>query len=74
MIEVFTSSQNDVFKEVVTRGRDQMVKDKEAYDTLVEEVVEDNIDLGGLNVDQNTEGLEDHLKSRFDEYIERIAA
>lgn len=73
MTEVFTSNQSELFEEVVTRGRDQMVNDKEAYDMLVEEVIGDNVDLGGLDIDQDTEGMEDHLKARFDEYLARIA-
>lgn len=72
MTQVFTKTNEALFEEVVEKGRREMIHDKEAYDTLIEEVIQDHVDMGGLDIDQDTEGRETHLKDRYDEYKERL--
>ncbi len=74
MTQVFTVTEEDLFNEIVEKGQLDLVSTKEAYDMLVEEVVQDNIDLGGLDIDQDTEGYETRLKERFAEYETRLLA
>lgn len=65
-------TEDELFEQIVERGELDMVLDKEGYDSIVESVINDNIDIGGLDLDQNTEGQETHLKNRFAEYIARV--
>lgn len=73
MTEAITLDANQIFDEIVARGKAELIVHKEAYDSLVEEVIEAHIDLGELNVDDDTEGWETQLKDRWDEYQARIA-
>lgn len=74
MTQVFTKTIDQLFEEIVERGQADMAHTKEEYDALVEAVINDNIDLGGLSIDQDTEGCETMLKERFDEYSTRFLA
>jgi hypothetical protein len=44
------------------------VKSKEAWDDLVDEVIEDHVDLGQMDPDQDTENWKEVLKHRWQEY------
>ncbi len=72
IIDFTCMTEDELFEQIVERGELDMVLDKEGYDSIVESVINDNIDIGGLDLDQNTEGQETHLKSRFDEYVARV--
>ena len=67
--EVF--DMNAVFEEIVTRGRDNGIFDREAYRDLIEEVLYEHETEGGdLSVDANVQLRIEALKNRFDEYLE----
>lgn len=72
IIDYTCMTEDELFEQIVERGELDMVLDKEGYDSIVESVINDNIDIGGLDLDQNTEGQETHLKSRFAEYVARV--
>lgn len=74
MMKVFTKTEDELFNEIVERGRDMTVHTKEEYDSVVEDILNDEVDLGEVDVDDDTEGYEEHLKARFDEYQTRVAA
>lgn len=61
-----------LFEEIVEKGKEQMIVTKEAYDALVEEVIEDHVDLDEIDIDEDTEGLEDQLRARWDDYLATI--
>ncbi len=65
-------TEDELFAQIVERGELDMVTDKEGYDSIVESVINDNIDIGGLDIDQNTEDQETHLKDRFNEYLAKM--
>ncbi len=58
----------DLFREVVARGRGQGVTDQSAYDYLVEEVIEEHRKVGEIHTDDPTEDLETHLRGRWADY------
>lgn len=62
---VTTLTVEDMYNEVGDLARDQGVATKEQWDELVEDVVEDHLDLGELDLDQDTEGMKEVLQSRF---------
>ena len=63
---------NAVFDEIVDRGRQNGIFDREAYRDLIEEVLyEHQGEEGELSTDANVQLRVEGLKARFDEYLER---
>lgn len=62
---VTTLTLEDLFSEIGDLARDQGVASKEQWDELVEDIIEDHLDLGELDLDQDTEGMKEVLSSRF---------
>lgn len=58
----------DMFREVVARGREQGVTDQAAYNYLVEEVIEEHRKVGEMHTDDPTEDFERHLQGRWKDY------
>lgn len=65
---VTTLSAEDLYGEISDLARDQGVASKEQWDELVEDVVEDHLDLGELDLDQDTEGIKEVLRGRWGFY------
>ncbi|MBI5370129.1 hypothetical protein HZA85_03005 [Candidatus Uhrbacteria bacterium] len=61
------------FEETVARGREQGVVDQPSYDDLVEQVIEQHRSLGEIHDDEPTEDMEEQLRGRWEEYLERVA-
>ena len=59
---------NELYNEIVNRARDTGVADQEAWDELVEEVVEEYRTQGMTEEDDDTEGDEDALKAMFPKF------
>lgn len=72
MIEVFKKSEADLFEEIAERGRNDLIHDKEGYDMLVEEVIEEHQDLDEIDIDSDNEAIETKLKDRYQEYTQRL--
>lgn len=72
MIEIFSTAKEELFDEIVEKGKENMVITEEAYHMLVEEVIGDAVADGRLNVDQDTEGMEAHFKQRWPEYMDTL--
>lgn len=58
------------FKEVLERRKNQGAFDKEAYDQLVEDVIDEKLDRGELNDDDNTQEWKEQLQNRWAEVEE----
>lgn len=56
---------NGIFNEIVTRLEEEGAFDREAYYDMVEEVLEEKRELGGLTDDDNIEEMEEVLKKRW---------
>lgn len=65
-----TLSLEDLYAEISDLARDQGVASREAWDEMVDDVVEDHLDLGELDLDQDTEGMKDVLRTRWQNYKE----
>lgn len=66
-------SEEELFETICEEGVIQGVATEAAYAELVDEIIEDLRRESELDDDQNLPGHADHLKSRFAEYISRIA-
>lgn len=63
-----TLTLEDLYAEISDLARDQGVNSKEQWDELVEDVVEDHLDLGELDLEEDSEGLKDDLRGKWSTY------
>ena len=59
---------DDLYNEIADLAREQGASDQETWDDIVEEVVEDHMDLGEIDLDEDTEAMKETLRSRWPEY------
>lgn len=59
---------DDLYKEIAELAREQGVTSQANWDELVEEVVEDHLDLGEFDPDEDLEGMKDSLRQRWEDY------
>ena len=61
-----------MFQEIVERGRIEGVADQAAYHELCENQVNDHLDVGELDKDQNLSELIEELKNRWPDFQEAL--
>ncbi len=61
-------SREDLFTEVVERGRQEGVTDQSAYNVLVENLLEDHRRLNEIDSDQDINSIREALQGRFEVY------
>lgn len=62
-----------VFQEVLRRRKEQAAFDREAYDQFVEDVIDEKLDLGELDDDNNIQEWKEQLQNRWIE-VEQMDA
>ncbi len=67
-MEVNSYTLEDALQEIWDRALDQGVNTREAWNDMVDEVIEDHVDLGQMDSDQDTENWKEVLKHRWQEY------
>jgi hypothetical protein len=72
MVELLDIDRQSIFEEVVERGREQGVTTQEAYNDLVEEVIEGHREWAEIHDDSPTEDLEEQLRGRWPDYVEAL--
>lgn len=72
MTEFLEFNLEQAFEEIKSRGEDQAVSTKEAYDELVEDYITEKLEVGELNVDEDTEGMIEDLKHLWPRYEENM--
>lgn len=68
MMENPILSRKDLFNEIVERGREEGVTSLDAYNVLVENVLEDHRRLNEIDSDQDTNSIREALQGRFETY------
>lgn len=63
---------NELFSEAKKRAKANGVADQEAWDGIIDEVVEEFRTNGNIDDDEDTETLEEELRARFGEYEESV--
>jgi hypothetical protein len=63
----------DLYNEISDLARDQGVSSKALWDELVEEVIEDHLDIGEIDLEQDTETMKESLKEQWINYKEEAA-
>lgn len=66
----FTPSltQGDIYTEVCELAREQGVSNQETWGELVDEVIESHQDMGEIDMDEDTVGMKEELRTRWEEY------
>lgn len=54
-------------------ARDQGISEKESWDELIDEVIEGHLDLGELDLEQDTEGMKELLRARWEAFKKESA-
>ncbi|MDP2631493.1 MAG: hypothetical protein Q8P30_01850 [Candidatus Uhrbacteria bacterium] len=72
MTENLATSNQELFEEVVELAIANGVADREAFDQLVETVLEEHREVGELSADQPIEDMEDAIKARWDEFAAEL--
>lgn len=73
MTENLSFSAEELFEEIVERGRNEGVNTEEGYNDLVDEVIEEHRRVGEYHDDQNLEGYKEQLRGRVSEFMDEIA-
>ncbi len=63
---------NVLFTEIKKRAKANGVADQEAWDGIVDEVVEQFRTDGKIDDDEETEGMEEDLRARYAEYEQSV--
>lgn len=71
-MEFLDVDREAIFEEVVERGREQGVTSQEAYNDLVEEVIENHRGLAEIHDDSPTEDLEAQMRGRWMDFKEAL--
>ena len=61
----FTFDLNQVFSEIINRMQEEGAYDHEAYDDMVEEVLEEKIEAGELSMEDDVDVFKEQLRSRW---------
>jgi hypothetical protein len=56
---------HEVFNEIINRLQDEGAFDREAYDDMVDEVLEEKVDMGELSIDDDIEVYKEQLRTRW---------
>lgn len=67
MTEFLTFDLNQVFHEAVDRMQSDGIATKDAYDELIEELLEEKVEAGELSPGDDIEEYEDQLQARWPE-------
>lgn len=72
MVENLSTSDQEIFDDVVERGIADGVNTQEAFNELVDEVIEAHREVGELSDDQDLMGDESAIKMRWPEFQARL--
>lgn len=68
MTKFLSFNLNEFYNEIKEKGEAEAVTSQEAYDELCDEFINDKIDIGEIDRDDDTEGMIEKLKGRWPEY------
>jgi len=72
MTEYLSFDLQQAYSEIKERAEAEPITDKEAWDSLVEEYINEKIDVGELDRDEDSQGMIEDLKSMWLEYEKNL--
>lgn len=70
---ITTLTIDDLYSEITELAREEAVSTRELWNDMVEEVVEGHVDLGELDSDQDTEGMKEILRAKWNNFKDELA-
>jgi polyhydroxyalkanoate synthesis regulator phasin len=64
--------EEQFFNQIKNRARAEGVASREEWEEVVGEMVDDRLDVGEMNKDQNLEEIKEVLRARYEEYEAEI--
>lgn len=61
-------TMEDIYTEVCELAREQGVSDQETWKELIDELIQSHQDLAEIDMDEDTEGMKEELRTRWEEY------
>ena len=68
MVEFISYNLEDLYEELVERAREAGVNAEEAWNELVEEVLDEHINWGEVDIDDDITGIREALQERWKEF------
>lgn len=68
MVEFLNYNPQGLYEEIVEAAREQGVATQEAWDELVEQTLDEHMNWGEVDIDDDVTGIREGLKSRFEEF------
>jgi acetyl-CoA carboxylase alpha subunit len=72
MVEFLSYSVDGLSEEVVERARESGVNSKEAWDELVDEIIDEHINWGEVDVDDDVNAIKEALEDRWKSFEEEL--
>lgn len=72
MVEYLAFDLNSAYQEIKERAEAAPVTNKEAWDEMVEDYINEKLGVGELDKDENTEGMIEDLKNMWLEYEKNL--
>jgi hypothetical protein len=72
MVEYLDVDREGLFEEIVETGREEGVTEQEAYNELIDTVIEDHRRVGEMHDDSSYEGIKEALRERWPDYREAL--
>ncbi len=72
MTEFLSFNLKDAYNEIKERAEAEPVTDKEAWDGLVEEYINEKLGVGELDKDEDSQSMIEQLKSMWLEYEKNL--
>lgn len=72
MVELFGYNEEGLLEEVITKARDEGVTSQEAWNDLVEQVLDDHARVGEVDNDDDLVAMREALQARWGDYEAEI--
>ncbi len=72
MTEYLSFDLQQAYNEIKERAEAEPITGKEAWDSLVEEYINEKLDVGELDRDEDSQGMIEDLKSKWSEYEKNL--
>lgn len=67
-------NEEQFFNQVKNRARAEGVASREEWDDIVEEMIDERLNVGEFDKDENLEGMKEMMQERYNEYEAEIRA
>lgn len=74
MVEFLQYNLEDLYEEVVERAQEQGIADEEGWKEMVEEILDEHINWGEVDIDDDVAGMREALQEKWKKFEEGLNA